>query len=172
MRRIALSIAFILFLGANKVAEAQAAKHEFLKIDNQSGELLTIDIRPSADPGAKPIEWEGPFKVKNGEVLTQELQKLPGHEPYDISIRRENGTALVFGKIPLCTWMIRCANTGKTAWLTDALGWRANKDPKTPWISNPTLNRKVEAAADGNNVTIPITPFGGIEAGPTRPIVK
>lgn len=148
---------------ASEVARAQPPE-EYLTIQNRFTETISVSLR--ARGRGSPNGWQRAIELKPGLEVTFELGQEHGYEPFDITVRKANGTSLVFSDLRLCSWMIECARTGRTDWTLKARGWRRKRGGGDQ--IDRSLDRKFGATVDENHVTIHLVPLAGID--PREPI--
>ncbi len=145
----------------------------YLVIQNQSNESVSVYIYPQSvrlrdGRVVRNENWFGPTPVNARE---SKPIRLPGYEPFDITIRRNDGTDTVFKSVSLRTIMRRRVRTGQTLramigrWVKDASGGGRK------YVYERGAYKTFQIIADDDKVAIPVPPaaFPGQNPPPPPP---
>jgi hypothetical protein len=156
--------AWLFFQG---VAHGQNQRLEFLNIENPTDRPIWVSVRANGR-GSPNGNWQREVKIDAApdppNTVSVGTIQLQGFEPFDISIRKPDGTYTILRNVRLCWMMKECARTGKTDWLLRGKEGRWESEVSTA----PARKRFVETQAlelystcDANQVTIQLSPLMG-----------
>jgi hypothetical protein len=130
---------------------------EYLVIQNRDDKPVSVHLKPRLvrlQDGrvVGNARWFKPVSVDAAQV---KRIRLPGYEPFDIAILRDDGTAYTAGSVYLCQIMVDCVNNNWTNWTFPMVGWRWQGGR---YIRDSKLDQVFDSTADGAKVAIQFSP--------------
>lgn len=133
---------------------------EYLELTNLNTRPVSVFIRPrqvklQGGQIVSNTRWFGPWELK-AENFPGESIRLPGYEPFDITIRDGN-LDLVMSNVPLCQRMATCRNGGSREFTLKAgqYRWATVEDGK-PVYKKLTGDIGLTAKVDARRVKLEI----------------